>query len=201
MIVGRSWVGKVVECGQGSQGGGKGFAKGEWVYGLVPSGGGGAAREFLTVERRWLAGCAEFGRESESGEGRMTLEDVASLPLLGVTAHRAVGGVTRGSRALVLLGGGSDGSSDWGIGILAAQELLAKGAIVVIQVVEEWGGEEWARSAVGAGTKLKEGNVKVGEAVEIVHGEHEGSFDFVLDCLGGRRVYDASRRIMVNGGT
>ena len=216
-VIGRSWVGKVVECGEnvaGGGGGGKGFSKGDWVYGLVPGGGGGAAKEFLVVERRWLAGCsAPSGMGSPSGDEWMTLEDVASLPLLGITAHRAVGSIPRGSRALVLLGGGAGGGeggagggSDWGVGILAAQEMVSKGVVVVIQVVEEWG-EEWVREAV-AGDESAEGGrrrrkgleVKVGEAVEVVNGEHEGSFEFVLDCEGGRRVYDASRRVLGSGG-
>ena len=171
------------------------------MYGLLP-GGGGAAKEFVVVDRRWMAACPDAGRGASEGARGMTLEDVASLPMLGVTAHRAVGAVARGSRALVLLGDGNAGGSDWGVGVLAAQELLARGVVVVLQVPQEWGGEVWAREAVDTGgkVKLKEGNVKEGDAVEVVHGEHEGSFDFVLDCVGGTRLYDASRRILVTGG-
>ncbi|KAL7410926.1 hypothetical protein BDY24DRAFT_398077 [Mrakia frigida] len=209
-VVGRSWVGKVVECGENA--GGKGFGKGDWVYGLVNAGGGGgAAKEFLVVDRRALAACSApsgFGSDGNgSGNGNdewMTLEDLASLPLLGVTAHRSVGGVQRGSRALVLLGGGGGegAGSDWGVGILAAQELLSKGVLVSIQVVEEWG-EEWVREAVVGQEEEKKRrglDVKVGEPMEVVNGEQEGRFEFVLDCVGGRRVYESSRRVLKSGG-
>lgn len=201
-VPGRSFVGKVLEWGDSV----KGFTKGSLVFGLTsawkPS---GALSEFIVVDRRCLA-LAPQPREEDHlrDDERLTLEDIASLPLHGITAHRASGGITRGSRALVLLGGGvssspagAGSSSDWNVGLLAAQELQARGVLVIVQVPEGWGGEAWIRDRL---PRLKDACVRIGEAVEVVHQEHESSFDFVLDCEGGRRVYDVSRRILINGG-
>lgn len=222
-IPGRAFVGKVLEWGEGV----KGFSRGDLVYGLVGVKKSGALAEFVVVERRCLAHAPPIREDQGFG-----LEEIASLPLLGIPAHRAVGTVLRGSRALVLLGSGTSaattistsssssspssstppspahssssaarplvhqGSPDWAVGLLAAQELISRGVIVVLQV-PPYLSEEWAREHVRG---LRDGCVRLGESVEIVNGEHEGSFEFVLDCEGGRRIYDASRRIMATGG-
>jgi hypothetical protein len=212
-VPGRAFVGKVLEWGEGV----KGFTKGDWVYGLMGVRKSGALSEYVVVERRCLAHAPKMNEDEGFG-----LEEIASLPLLGIPAHRAVGTVLRGSRALVLLGSGTltvdsapsspglssplagssslanhhIGSPDWAVGVLAAQELIARGVVVILQV-PMYLGEEWAREAVKG---LREGCVKVGESVEVVNGEHEGSFEFVLDCEGGRRIYDASRRIIATNG-
>jgi hypothetical protein len=211
-VPGRAFVGKVLEWGEGV----KGFSKGDWVYGLMGVRKSGALSEYVVVERRCLAHAPKMDEDEGFG-----LEEIASLPLLGIPAHRAVGTVLRGSRALVLLGSGTStadvapssgltspltsasspashhvGSPDWAVGVLAAQELIARGVVVILQV-PTYLGEEWAREAIKG---LREGCVKVGESVEVVNGEHEGSFEFVLDCEGGRRIYDASRRIIATNG-
>lgn len=197
-VPGRSFTGKVVEWGDACAGM---FSKGEFVFGLRDLKRSGALSEFIVIERRYLAKAPHVTSSGIDGDEGLTLEDIASLPLLGVTAHRAVGGIPRGSRALVLLQGdgelgSSSNGSDWGVGLLACQELVARGVIVVLQISSDFG-EGWARQHV---PDLREGHVRVGDPVEIVHLEHEGSFDLVLDCVGGRRVYDASRRIISTGG-
>jgi NADPH:quinone reductase-like Zn-dependent oxidoreductase len=203
-IPGRSFVGKVVEWGDACAGM---FVKGEFVFGLRDLKRSGALSEFIVIERRYLAKAPQVSSSGLDGDDEgLTLEDIAALPLLGVTAHRAVGGIPRGSRALVLLSAEppqgsaaaaeSAGPSDWAVGVLACQELLARGVIVVLQVTHDQG-EVWARQHMPS---LREGHVRVGDAVEVVHSEHEGSFDLVLDCVGGRRLYDASRRILSTGG-
>lgn len=198
-VPGRSFVGKVVEWGDACAGM---FGKGEFVFGLRDLKRSGALSEFLVIERRYLAKAPKVTSSGVDDEDGLTLEDIAALPLLGVTAHRAVGGISRGARALVLLSGeaelgaGAAGGSDWGVGVLACQELVARGVIVVLQVTSEQG-EAWARAHI---PNLREGHIRVGDPLEIVNVEHEGSFDLVLDCVGGRRIYDASRRILSTGG-
>ncbi|CDZ98619.1 Protein phosphatase 2C/pyruvate dehydrogenase (lipoamide) phosphatase [Phaffia rhodozyma] len=198
-IPGRSFVGKVVEWGDGVNE----FSKGDWVFGLLSVKRSGALSEFIEIERRYLAKAPSVGALASELDSGLSLEDIASLPLLGVSAHRAVGGINKGSRALVLLGESPTASentvpaiADWSVGILAAQELVSRGVVVIIQVSADLG-ESWVRSLV---PNVREGHVRTGEPVEVVHEEHEGSFDFILDCGGGRRTYDASRRIMITGG-
>ncbi|KPV76840.1 uncharacterized protein RHOBADRAFT_64598 [Rhodotorula graminis WP1] len=54
-------------------------------------------------------------------------------------------------------------------------------------------GETTLREA-GATDVLRE------EPLAAINGLHEGSFDVVIDTMGGRRLYDASRRILHNSG-
>lgn len=194
-IPGRSFVGKVLEWGDAV----KGFSKGDLVFGLLSVRKSGALSEFVVVERRSLA-LAPPLRALDDPRGRLTLEDVASLPLLGIPAHRAVGGVTRGSRALVLIGGNGHGgtgtASDWAVGVCAAQELIARGVIVVVQIPEDWRAE-WAHAAVG---KLMTNGVKLGEPLAVLQAEYETSYEYILDCEGGARIYTEARRVLVQGG-
>jgi NADPH:quinone reductase-like Zn-dependent oxidoreductase len=117
----------------------------------------------------------------------LSLEEVACLPLLGVTAHRACVGQTRGSRALIL-------NAHEGVGALAAQELSSMGLHVIAQVPLDVANAEddaWENGA-------KE--VIADDAVAMINAQHESGFEFVLDTIGGRRIYDACRRVLRSNG-
>lgn len=38
------------------------------------------------------------------------------------------------------------------------------------------------------------------DAVAVINAQHESGFDFVLDTIGGRRIYDACRRVIRSNG-
>lgn len=38
------------------------------------------------------------------------------------------------------------------------------------------------------------------DPIVVLNGQHESGFEFVLDTYGGRRVYDAARRVLRSNG-
>ncbi len=102
-------------------------------------------------------------------------------------AHRACIAVARGSRAFIL-------NAHEGVGSLVCQELAANGVLVTAQVpvdVDEAEEDAWNNGAR---------EVLVGEPIPLINLQHESGFDYILDTVGGRKIYDASRRIMRTNG-
>lgn len=126
-------------------------------------------------------------------EHPLTIEQISMLPLFGVLAYRSAQTLLRtlasaqGSRALVLGG-------HRGVGDLTVQHLRAAGAEVFIQVDKHHADES---------LREKEGDhLLVGDAFSLIARQlEESSFDFVLDTIGGKDLWKASRRIIKpNGG-
>jgi NADPH:quinone reductase-like Zn-dependent oxidoreductase len=135
--------------------------------------------EFIVVDRRRLAR-TPYG-------SHLSLEQQACLPLLGVVAHRACNGITRGARALVL-------NAHEGVGALVCQELSRVGVHVVAQVptdVDSAEDDAWDNGAR---------EVVVDDPIVMLNGQHESGFEYVLDTYGGRKIYDASRRVLRSNG-
>jgi NADPH:quinone reductase-like Zn-dependent oxidoreductase len=139
----------------------------------------GTLAEFIVVDRRRLA-------RTPVGS-YLSLEQQACLPLLGVFAHRACMGITRGQRALIM-------NAHEGVGALVCQELSQLGAHVVAQVpvdVESSEDDAWDNGAR---------EVVADDPVIMLNGQHESGFEIVLDTSGGRRIYDAARRVLRTNG-
>lgn len=194
-VPGRSFVGRALEVGAEV----RPITKGDMVMGLVdikkvsPEGSvwlqatiltlaifqSGTLAEFIVVDRRRLA-------RTPVGS-HLSLEQQACLPLLGVVAHRSCTGITRGARALVT-------NAHEGVGALVCQELSQLGAHVVAQVpvdVESSEDDAWDNGAR---------EVVVDDPVVMLNGQHESGFEFVLDTCGGRKIYDAARRVLRTNG-
>lgn len=140
----------------------------------------GTLAEFIVVDRRRIA--------RSPVNSHLSLEQQACLPLLGVTAHRACVGLGRGARALIL-------NAHEGVGSLVCQELSQNGIHVTAQVppyVESGEDDAWDNGA---------SEVVVDEPVIMLNGQHESGFEFVLDTQGGRKIYDAARRVLRTNGT
>ena len=214
-VPGRSFVGRVIEFGWEVPH----INRGEWVYGLLEVrevcqrivadewlpyvlSQSGALSEFLVVDRRRVARCP-------APSPTLSLEQLASLPLSGIPAQRALrtligagmdsdsdgtgSGQSRPKRALVL--GASDGA-----GALVTQQLCLKGVKVVAQIshAAEDNAKDDSR-AVNVKTRLalygaKE--VKVGDPLDILAMLPADSFDMVVDNVGGRQIWESAKRIL-----
>jgi NADPH:quinone reductase-like Zn-dependent oxidoreductase len=192
-IPGRSFVGRAVNVGTEV----RVISKGDIVMGLVDIRKVSDSlgwRETSSWQRNPQSGClaeyivCERKRLARIPLGvNLSLEEVACLPLLGVTAHRACVGQTRGSRALIL-------NAHEGVGALAAQELSSMGLHVIAHVPLDVANAEddaWENGA-------KE--VIADDPVAMINAQHESGFEFVLDTIGGRRIYDACRRVLRSNG-
>lgn len=121
-------------------------------------------------------------------ESHLSVEQQACLPLLGVVAHRACHGITRGARVLVL-------NAHEGVGALVCQELSSRGAHVIAQVplnVDSAEEDAWDNGCT---------EVVVDDPIVMLDAQHESGFELVLDTYGGRRIYDAARRVLRTNGT
>lgn len=164
----------------------------------------GALSEFIVVEKRRITRCP---RPSLLPDVGLTVEQLCLLPLCGIPAHRAVrtcAQFPRGSRALVL-------QAHVGAGALALQELASQGVIVTAQVspssssiASEGEGEKDLLVLEGSPEErvLSWGasEVVADSPVAAINRMHENEFDFVVDTVGGRRVWDACRRVLHNDG-
>ncbi|KAJ9124039.1 hypothetical protein QFC22_000832 [Naganishia vaughanmartiniae] len=174
-IPGRSFVGRALDVGADV----RVIMKGDIVMGLLDIRKSGCLAEYIVCDRRRLA-------RIPLGVN-LSLEEVACLPMLGVTAHRACIGQTRGSRALIL-------NAHEGVGALAAQELSSMGLHVIAHVPLDVPGAEddaWENGAK---------DVIADDAVAMINAQHESGFEFVLDTIGGRKIYDACRRVLRSNG-
>ncbi|KAH8113290.1 hypothetical protein DFH11DRAFT_1510406 [Phellopilus nigrolimitatus] len=194
-VPGRSFVGRAVDCGFEVNS----VAKSDWVMGLLDCSKGtfcGGLSEFIVVDKRRLTRCP---RPSPA----LTLEQIALLPLCGIPAHRAVRtsqNVQTGARALVLQG--QDGA-----GALAVQELAAAGVHVTVQISSgepaDSETEKHAESTWHVEDRVRKwgaAEVRVGSPLGAVDALEDSAFDFVVDAAGGRRVWDACRRVLSSAG-
>lgn len=173
-IPGRSFCGRVMETGWEV----KRMRMGDIVFGLQSSRKCGALAEFMTIEEDLTA---------KAPEDCLTMEQIAALPSVGVMAHQLMTNhcsqLKRGSRVLIL-------NAHDGVGLLTMQECSTLGLIIVAHCPNQ----------VTDGVAICEANgaheVIIGEPLWALNTLHESSFDLVVDTVGGRRVYDAARRIL-----
>ncbi|KAF8592745.1 hypothetical protein K439DRAFT_1504853 [Ramaria rubella] len=179
-VPGRSFVGRAVECGWDVNN----ISKGDWVFGITEVRKSGALAEFIVVDRRRI-------HRAPRPSPKLTLDQIALLPLSGLPAHRAVRTLSHlphGSRALVL-------HAHAGAGLLALQELTELGFSLTAHVPGTWS-VPGVRRAREAGAR----DVRCGEAVDIVRDIQGEEFDAVVDPLGGKEVWDACRRVLRTAG-
>ncbi|PWN35631.1 uncharacterized protein FA14DRAFT_44833 [Meira miltonrushii] len=177
-IPGRSFCGRVMETGWEV----KRMRMGDIVFGLQSSRKCGALAEFMTIEEDLTA---------KAPEDCLTMEQIAALPSVGVMAHQLMTNhcsqLKRGSRVLIL-------NAHDGVGLLTMQECATLGLIIVAHCPNQ----------VTDGVAICEANgaheVIIGEPLWALNTLHESSFDLVVDTVGGRRVYDAARRILAYEG-
>lgn len=177
-VPGRSFCGRVMETGWEV----KRMRKGDVVFGLQSSRKCGALAEFMTIDQDLIV---------KAPEDCLTTEEIAALPAVGVMAYQMMTNhcsqLKRGSRILIL-------NAHDGVGLLTMQEAANLGLIIVAQ----------CPTSVSDGVALCEANganeVVIGDPLWALNSLHESSFDLVLDTVGGRRVYDAARRILAYEG-
>ncbi|KAJ1032743.1 hypothetical protein NDA16_000764 [Ustilago loliicola] len=177
-VPGRSFCGRIVECGYEV----KKMRKGDVVFGLQDSRKSGALAEFMVVDHL---------RICHAPSDCLTTEQIAALPSAGVMAHQLVQNhcsqLERGARVLIL-------NAHDGVGLLAMQESVGLGLVIVAQ----------CPPSVSDGVAVCQANgaheVVIGEPLWAINSLHESSFDLIVDTVGGRKVYDASRRILASDG-
>ncbi|CAE6538000.1 unnamed protein product [Rhizoctonia solani] len=210
-IPGRSFVGRVVECG---------FAvanvnQGDWVIGLTEIRRCGALSESVVIDKSRVC---TVPRPTE----RLTTTQCALLPLCAVPAHRAVRTIPNSAAKT-----GSDGQrrpmkvlvlqAHDGAGLCAVQVMRQLGMRVTAQVPvgsenvnfgtgPSLGLKVRGRTRAGKGRefepptsskRMEEVEVVVGDdPVEVIGQLEEGVYDAVVDTVGGRGVWDACRRVM-----
>ncbi|KAG8762868.1 hypothetical protein FRC11_007466 [Ceratobasidium sp. 423] len=210
-VPGRSFVGRVVECGFEVAN----VNLGDWVIGLTEIRRCGALSESVIIDKSRVC---TVPRPTE----RLTTTQCALLPLCGVPAHRAVRTIPNSATKT-----GSDGQrrpmkvlvlqAHDGAGLCAVQVMRQLGMRVTAQVPV---GSENVNFGTGPSLGLKvRGRTRAGkgrefepptnskrmEEVEVVVGDdpievigrlEEGVYDAVVDTVGGRGVWDACRRVM-----
>nr|CDI52199.1 zinc-binding oxidoreductase [Melanopsichium pennsylvanicum 4] len=177
-VPGRSFCGRIVECGYEV----KKMRKGDVVFGLQDSRKSGALAEFMVVE---------YHRICHAPSDCLTTEQIAALPSAGVMAHQLVQNhcrqLSRGARVLIL-------NAHDGVGLLTMQESVGLGLVIVAQ----------CPPSVSDGVAVCQANgaheVVIGEPLWAINSLHESSFDLIVDTVGGRKIYDASRRILASEG-
>ncbi|UZJ51610.1 hypothetical protein CBS101457_000930 [Exobasidium rhododendri] len=173
-VPGRSFCGRVMETGWEV----KRMRKGDVVFGLQHSRKCGALAEFMTIDQNLVA---------KAPQDCLTTEEIAALPSVGILAHQMTTShcsqLKRGSRILIL-------NAHDGVGLLTMQESANMGLIIVAH----------CPASISDGVALCEANgaseVVIGDALWALNSLHESSFDLVIDTAGGRRIYDAARRII-----
>ena len=173
-VPGRAFCGRVVECGYEI----KKMRKGDIVFGLQDSRKSGALAEFMTINHNLIC---------HAPSNCLTTEQIAALPSAGVMAYQILQNhcsqLPRGARVLIL-------NAHDGIGLLTMQEAVGLGLIIVAQ----------CPPSVSDGVAVCQANgaheVVIGEPLWAINSLHESSFDLVVDTVGGRRIYDAARRIL-----
>ncbi len=181
-VPGRSFVGQVLESGWEVND----VKRGDWVMGLLEFGKSGGLAEHVLVDRSRVSAAPQPGVETWFGSRRLSLEQIASLPLFAVPAHRAVKtlpyipGVGRRSRVLVL-------GAHTCVGSMVVQELsLREDLNVSGQFPPGWS---------NVATEESE-DILVGEAKAVLDSLSEGAYTMVVDCIGGEEIWHASKRIL-----
>ncbi|KAK4052098.1 hypothetical protein OIV83_002392 [Microbotryomycetes sp. JL201] len=183
-VPGRAFYGKVLDTGIEI----KLVKRGDLVFGLMPMKKSSTLSEVITVpkDRVTIAPSAS----------QLTVEQIASLPVTAVPALQAMETICdqlpRGSKILIL-------NAHEGVGALSVQlaDYLrpSKDLFVVAHCpITAYEGAEYCRAA-GAS------HVIVDEPLATLNGLHESEFDVVIDTIGGRRLYDAARRVLHHTGT
>lgn len=128
---------------------------------------------------------------AKAPEESLTTEQIAALPATGAMAFQVqqhyCDQLDRGSRVLIL-------NAHDGVGLLTMQACTRLGLIIVAHVPPSAPEGYAIAQANGAH------EVIVGEPLWAINSLHESSFDLVVDTIGGRRLYDASRRILAREG-
>ncbi|WOO82639.1 NADPH-dependent alkenal/one oxidoreductase [Vanrija pseudolonga] len=177
-IPGRSFVGRCISAGEHE----KDIHRGDIIVGLVDIKKSGALCEYVIVERRRVARLMH--------SNHLSLEQLAALPIQGISAHRALRGILRhGQHALVM-------DAHTGVPALICQE-MARHGVAVTAVIS--GGEDHGREQAAC---LQHGarGVLTGSPATVMNRLEESSFDIVVDSRGGAVVYEAARRVLVDGG-
>ncbi|SJX61349.1 uncharacterized protein SRS1_10341 [Sporisorium reilianum f. sp. reilianum] len=177
-VPGRSFCGRIVECGYEV----KKMRKGDVVFGLQDSRKSGALAEFMVID---------YNRVCHAPSDCLTTEQIAALPSAGVMAHQLIQNhcrqLPRGARVLIL-------NAHDGVGLLTMQESVGLGLLIVAQ----------CPPSISDGVAVCQANgaheVVIGEPLWAINSLHESSFDLIVDTVGGRKVYDASRRILAFDG-
>ncbi|EJD00980.1 uncharacterized protein FOMMEDRAFT_147656 [Fomitiporia mediterranea MF3/22] len=214
-VPGRAFVGRAVEVGFEVNS----VSKSDSVIGLLDVRKCGALAEFVVVEKRRITRCP---RPSAS----LTLEQLALLPLCGVPAHRAARSAgfsadaevdSAGGRALVLQG--HDGA-----GALVVQALAAARMHVTAHIPVQADAPRLRTSSSSSTTSSEESDkqeqaehsstreaeervrkwgargVRIGDAIEVVENCGAGSFNLVVDTVGGRQIWNACQRVLAASG-
>jgi D-arabinose 1-dehydrogenase-like Zn-dependent alcohol dehydrogenase len=134
-------------------------------------------------------------------KSELALEQIALLPLCGVPTHRALRtlpSVSSGKKALVL-------NAHDGAGALLTQALAAQGVVVTAQIplTPETTEDDQETKNPSFEEKVRlfgAQDVKIGEPLVIIAALRDAEFDYVLDTVGGKRIWEASRWIMRSGG-
>ena len=142
----------------------------------------GALSEFVVVEKHRISHCP-------APTTSLTAEHLAVLAVCGVAAYRATSTLPvplKDSRILVLQG--HDGT-----GALVAQQLVAAGARVTVQID--------SADVMEALRGLKLEAVKIGAPLAVLRalgGQGEdglGAFDAVVDTVGGKEIWESCKAI------
>ena len=80
-----------------------------------------------------------------------------------------------------------------GVGALVCQELVAGKAKVTAQIPDTPGALESAKL-------LRVSSIKIGESLQVIESLEDGSFDLIVDTIGGREVWQACRRLFTQDG-
>ncbi|GAA5851063.1 hypothetical protein JCM8547_009168 [Rhodosporidiobolus lusitaniae] len=186
-VPGRAVVGKVVEVG----GVGK-VKKGELVWAINSVKKSSAFASFITLSRD-VVSPAPSSLPAEDLSSLITPASLAMLVMSGLCRD-----LPKGSKILVL-------NAHVGVGNLCLQlaHYLRPGTAgagsrdlwMVAQVPISVNDGDRVCKEAGATDVLQD------EPLAVINGEHESSYDVVIDTIGGRRIYDASRRILHHSGS
>ncbi|ORY61168.1 hypothetical protein BCR35DRAFT_309073 [Leucosporidium creatinivorum] len=158
------------------------------VWGVMGLKKSSALSELVTIPRDRLS-------LAPSPTDRLSIEEIASLPSAGACAMQVMEPICRdlprGSKILIL-------SAHRSIGYLCLQ--LAshlrpqRDLYLVAHCPSTMEADAQLCRDAGASSVLVE------EPLAVLNGCHESEFDVVIDCVGGRRIYDASRRVLHHSG-
>lgn len=179
-VPGRGFYGRIIEAGLGVSN----VRKGDWVVGCLDLSKSGALSEFLIADKRRI-------HRAPPATPSLTAEHLAVLAVSGLFAQRATSTLPtpcKGQRVLIL-------QAHDGAGALAAQELVAAGARVTAQIADV--------KQLDKLRGLTLDSVKVGEPLAVLQSfepSEEGSFDAVLDTVGGKEIWEACKRVFGSTG-
>lgn len=146
----------------------------------------GALAEYVTVQRGML---------SQAPNGVLSLEQIAAVALSGISAFQAMdelcSTLPRGSKLIIL-------NAHEGVGALALQlghSLRLGGDLWMIgHYPADFSDGDSILRQLGASETL------CGDAVVALQSLRESTYDAVFDTIGGRKLYDASKRILHDDG-